>query len=273
MPVTLVVAVTAIVAAIAVWAMSRSRTSARPGRSVRRGALAGALARPSSAVGGAGASDRSAGRRRPDARRRLGRRRSDRACCRSDLRHGRSRTRALRRGTGRSPSGAAATPRRGRRRSSTGSPISAPPGCSSMIAVAVGLFDVVRNRNLDVALFLVVVVAGVALINNVLKWLIDRERPDVAHLVGTSGSSFPSGHSAAAAATWFALALVVGRRWSRRRRSHRRGGRRPDQRGGGGVACAARRALAHRRRGRSARRLGVVPAQCPRLRRALPATG
>src|SRR5688572_29598709 len=75
-----------------------------------------------------------------------------------------------------------------------------------MVAVAVGLF-------------LGVVVAGVALINNVLKWLIDRERPDVAHLVGTSGSSFPSGHSAAAAATWFALALVVGRRWSRRRRS------------------------------------------------------
>jgi membrane-associated phospholipid phosphatase len=88
-----------------------------------------------------------------------------------------------------------------------------------IVAVAVGLFDVVRNRNVDVALFLVVVVAGVALINNVLKWLIDRERPDVAHLVGTSGSSFPSGHSAAAAATWFALALVVGRRWSRRRRS------------------------------------------------------
>jgi undecaprenyl-diphosphatase len=89
----------------------------------------------------------------------------------------------------------------------------------SVVVVTVAALDVARRRNLDVALFLLVVLAGVALINNGLKWLVDRERPDVTHLVGSSGSSFPSGHSAAAAATWFALALVITRRSSRRRRA------------------------------------------------------
>jgi undecaprenyl-diphosphatase len=85
-----------------------------------------------------------------------------------------------------------------------------------VVAVAaVAAFDVVRHRNINVVLFLLVVLVGVVLINNGLKWLVDRERPSVTHLVGTSGSSFPSGHSAAAAATWFALALVIARHWSR----------------------------------------------------------
>ena len=51
------------------------------------------------------------------------------------------------------------------------------------------------------------------------SWIVDRERPDVPHLVGTAGSSFPSGHSASAAAAWFAVALVVARHWSRRGRA------------------------------------------------------
>ncbi len=88
-----------------------------------------------------------------------------------------------------------------------------------IIAAVVATYDYVRYRNRNVVLFLIVVLAGVATINNVLKLLVDRERPDVTHLVGTSGSSFPSGHSAAAAAAWFALALVLGRFWSRRGRA------------------------------------------------------
>jgi membrane-associated phospholipid phosphatase len=88
-----------------------------------------------------------------------------------------------------------------------------------VIAAVVATYDYVRYRNRNVVLFLIVVLAGVATINNVLKLLVDRERPDVSHLVGTSGSSFPSGHSAAAAAAWFALALVLGRFWSRRGRA------------------------------------------------------
>jgi membrane-associated phospholipid phosphatase len=88
-----------------------------------------------------------------------------------------------------------------------------------IIAAVVATYDYVRYRNRNVVLFLIVVLAGVATINNVLKLLVDRERPDVTHLVGASGSSFPSGHSAAAAAAWFALALVLGRFWSRRGRA------------------------------------------------------
>ncbi len=87
------------------------------------------------------------------------------------------------------------------------------------IFVAVAAIDFVRNRNADVVWFLFTVLAGVVLINNGLKMLVGRARPDVSHLVGAAGSSFPSGHSAAASACWFALALVIGRRWSRRRRA------------------------------------------------------
>jgi membrane-associated phospholipid phosphatase len=87
------------------------------------------------------------------------------------------------------------------------------------VFVAVGVWDYARNRNVHVLLFLAAVLGGVALVNNGLKLLVDRERPDVPHLVGAAGSSFPSGHSAAAAAAWFGLALVISRRWPRRRRA------------------------------------------------------
>jgi membrane-associated phospholipid phosphatase len=43
-----------------------------------------------------------------------------------------------------------------------------------------------------------------------------RDRPPVDHLVGSAGSSFPSGHAAASAACWMAIALVVGRRFPSR---------------------------------------------------------
>lgn len=76
-----------------------------------------------------------------------------------------------------------------------------------------------RNRNPDVALFLATVLIGVSVVNNVLKLIVDRERPDVVHLVSTSSSSFPSGHSATAAAAWSAFALVISRRQPRRIRA------------------------------------------------------
>lgn len=92
-------------------------------------------------------------------------------------------------------------------------------GYLAVIAVVLAIVDYVRRRNLNVALFLLACVGGVALVNNILKWTVDRERPDVKHLVGAAGSSFPSGHSAAAAAAWCAFALVVARGWPRRRRA------------------------------------------------------
>ena len=80
----------------------------------------------------------------------------------------------------------------------------------------VGIVDWFRRRDLSSLLFLLTVGFGVLLINNGLKLLIMRERPPGAALLHPSGSSFPSGHSAAAAACWLAIALVVGR-WVRPR--------------------------------------------------------
>lgn len=88
-----------------------------------------------------------------------------------------------------------------------------------VITAAVAIYDYWRRRNANVALYLFVVLVGVVVINNGLKLIVDRERPPVMHLVGTAGSSFPSGHSAAAASTWFALALVITRHQSRHRRA------------------------------------------------------
>jgi undecaprenyl-diphosphatase len=77
--------------------------------------------------------------------------------------------------------------------------------------VIVGSIDWRRRRNVASICFLLTVGLGVTLVNNGLKLLIMRERPPVEHLVGSAGSSFPSGHSAAAAACWMAIALVAGR--------------------------------------------------------------
>jgi membrane-associated phospholipid phosphatase len=84
-----------------------------------------------------------------------------------------------------------------------------------VVAAAVGVAVAVRDRDPNPLLFIGVVVVGQWLINNGIKLLVQRERPPVPHLVSASGTSFPSGHSAASAATWAAVALVVGRSWPR----------------------------------------------------------
>jgi undecaprenyl-diphosphatase len=86
-------------------------------------------------------------------------------------------------------------------------------------AVIIAVFDYTRHRDPGVIGFLAVTLIGVVAINNGLKLLVDRDRPPVDHLVGTSGSSFPSGHSSAAAAAWCAFALVIARHQSRRWRA------------------------------------------------------
>lgn len=81
----------------------------------------------------------------------------------------------------------------------------------------VGLVESRRHRRWDELGYLVMVGVGVSLLNNGLKLLVDRDRPDIDRLSSFGGSSFPSGHAAAAAACWSAMAFVVVRR-SRRRR-------------------------------------------------------
>ncbi len=80
-----------------------------------------------------------------------------------------------------------------------------------IIMVVIGAIDWFRRRNATSLWFLLTVGVGVSVVYNGLKWSIMRDRPPVEHLVGASGSSFPSGHSAMAAACWMAIALVTGR--------------------------------------------------------------
>lgn len=84
------------------------------------------------------------------------------------------------------------------------------------LMVLVGVYHSVRRDNWGALLYLGVVGVGVTALNNGLKLIVDRDRPDFAQLAGHAGSSFPSGHSAAAAACWAAMALVIARRQTRR---------------------------------------------------------
>jgi membrane-associated phospholipid phosphatase len=79
------------------------------------------------------------------------------------------------------------------------------------VTVALGGLEWLRRRRLAVLAFMVTVVVGQNLIANTVKALVERERPPVPHLASSSGFSFPSGHTAAAAATWAAVVLVLGR--------------------------------------------------------------
>jgi len=80
------------------------------------------------------------------------------------------------------------------------------------IVTVVGLLELRRVPSRALVPFLVLVVAGQSLIVNVIKVTVDRVRPDLDRLSAFSGPSFPSGHSATAAACFAALALLLGRR-------------------------------------------------------------
>ncbi|MET0826129.1 MAG: phosphatase PAP2 family protein [Acidimicrobiales bacterium] len=80
-----------------------------------------------------------------------------------------------------------------------------------VLATVVAVTEYVRTRRRAVFAFLAVVVGGQFLAANLIKAIVDRARPDILHLTGFSGSSFPSGHATAAAATFMAFALLLGR--------------------------------------------------------------
>ena len=79
------------------------------------------------------------------------------------------------------------------------------------LAVLLGALEWLRRRRAAVLTFLLLVVVGQNLIANGVKLLVERERPPVPHLADATGFSFPSGHSAAAAATYAGVAMVLGR--------------------------------------------------------------
>lgn len=84
-----------------------------------------------------------------------------------------------------------------------------------VVMAVVGAIEAWHFRKPAVLGYLASVGVGVSLINNGLKQLVERERPAVLQLTEHSSWSFPSGHTAAAAACWAAIALVVARRWKR----------------------------------------------------------
>jgi membrane-associated phospholipid phosphatase len=88
-----------------------------------------------------------------------------------------------------------------------------------VIPLVVAIIEYVRTRTRALFAFLLVVVLGQTIIMNLVKYAVDRPRPDIRRLTGFSGSSFPSGHATAAAAIFASVALLLGRRRSRRTKS------------------------------------------------------
>lgn len=86
-------------------------------------------------------------------------------------------------------------------------------GTAAVITAGVlaAAYELRRQRTWVVPVLLTLTIGGQFAIVNLIKWIVDRARPDLEQLTGFAGASFPSGHSAAAAATFAAIALVVGR--------------------------------------------------------------
>jgi membrane-associated phospholipid phosphatase len=82
------------------------------------------------------------------------------------------------------------------------------------LAVVIAAVEVRRTHLGPLVGFLTLTVGGQFLVVDVIKWIVDRARPNIDRLAGFSGPSFPSGHAAAAAASLAAFALVIGRNWS-----------------------------------------------------------
>jgi undecaprenyl-diphosphatase len=79
------------------------------------------------------------------------------------------------------------------------------------LAVIVGIVEYLRRPSYWIAPFLLVVIAGQVFLTGTLKELIDRVRPEFNPVAATLNPSFPSGHSAAAAAFFGAVALLMSR--------------------------------------------------------------
>ena len=88
-----------------------------------------------------------------------------------------------------------------------------------VVALAGASFGWWRRRDISIPLFFTLVVAGQLAASNLIKFAVERVRPDLGPMGLLGTSSFPSGHSTAAAATYAALALVIGRDRSPRARA------------------------------------------------------
>lgn len=82
------------------------------------------------------------------------------------------------------------------------------------VLVVVGVVEYLRVPNKWIPVFLLTVVIGETVLVNTIKELLDRVRPTFNPVAETLGPSFPSGHSATAAALYAAVGLVLARRRS-----------------------------------------------------------
>lgn len=92
-------------------------------------------------------------------------------------------------------------------------------GATEYVVVAAVIVLVVEYRRMRsrwIAPFLAVVLIGQSLLTNGIKEILDRARPTLNPTAHLLGPSFPSGHTATAAAFWAAVALLMGRGRSRR---------------------------------------------------------
>jgi len=87
------------------------------------------------------------------------------------------------------------------------------------VIVVVAIVEWVRIPSRWISFFLITVVVGEILIVTAIKYSLDRVRPTFNPAAAALGPSFPSGHSATAAALYAAVALLVARRRSPRVRA------------------------------------------------------
>jgi undecaprenyl-diphosphatase len=79
------------------------------------------------------------------------------------------------------------------------------------LCVALAVVETVRERSIWVAPFIVAVMGGEEILVLTVKQLADRVRPTFNPVAATLGPSFPSGHTATAAAFYATAALLLGR--------------------------------------------------------------
>jgi membrane-associated phospholipid phosphatase len=84
-----------------------------------------------------------------------------------------------------------------------------------VLCVILAVAETIRERSVWVTPFIVAVIGGEEILTTTVKHLADRVRPTFNPAAATLGPSFPSGHSATAAAFYAAAALLLGRWRSR----------------------------------------------------------
>ncbi len=82
----------------------------------------------------------------------------------------------------------------------------------TLVLGAAGIIVYLVERQKRWPVFLTWTIVGSVGLDNLIKMLVDRPRPDFHRLTDVSGSAFPSGHSSAAAALFLALAFLLTRR-------------------------------------------------------------